>query len=126
MGLSPLTLERHGMNPTTPLLAAVDVADLIRFAVILLIIIVPIIGQLLAKIRQVQQPPAGGPRLQRPPRPVPAEVANEIDDFINLYIFVVRPVVHEDGIVSTCIINRTLNLGIVPRSTSTNIQPITT
>jgi hypothetical protein len=65
------------MNPFAPLLAAGN-GDLIKIAVIALIVIISVIGQLLAKMRQVR-PPGGGPP---PPRPVPADVADEIGEFL--------------------------------------------
>jgi len=65
------------MNPFPPLLAAFGVADLIQVLVILLVFIVPVIGQLLKRIQQA--PPAGGPR---PQPPAPDGVADEIEDFL--------------------------------------------
>lgn len=65
------------MNVFLPIFAA-GWDDLIGLLVVLLFIVVPVIGQLLAKLRQVQ-PPAGGPR---PQQPVTVDVADEIDVFM--------------------------------------------
>jgi len=65
------------MNVFPPIFAA-GWNDLIGLLVVLLFIVVPVVGQLLAKLRQAQ-PPAGGPR---PQRPVPVDVADEIDVFM--------------------------------------------
>ena len=67
------------MNHLAPPLVGLDLGDLIPFAAILLFFIIPLIGRLLAKIQKMQPPPAGGPR---PARPVPADVADEIDEFM--------------------------------------------
>ncbi len=68
------------MSLLAPLLARAD-ADLIRIVVILIFLAVAGIARLLAAVRQ-GQPPVGGPRPQPPPRPVPADVADEIDEFL--------------------------------------------
>ncbi len=65
------------MNVFLPIFAA-GWNDLIGLLVVLLLFIVPVIGQLLAKLQQAQ-PPAGGPR---PQQPVPVDVADEIDVFM--------------------------------------------
>ena len=65
------------MNVFLPIFAA-GWDDLIGLLVVLLFIVVPVIGQLLAKLRQAQ-PPAGGPR---PQQPVPVDVADEIEVFM--------------------------------------------
>jgi hypothetical protein len=65
------------MNALTPLFA-VDVGDVIKFIVILIIFVVPVIGQLLAKIKQIP-PPEKRPI---PPRPALPEVNNEIEEFL--------------------------------------------
>jgi hypothetical protein len=67
------------MNLFTPLIAAVDVAAIIKIAVLLLIFVAPAVARMLAKIRQVQPPPGGQPR---PPRSTPADVADEIEKFL--------------------------------------------
>ena len=67
------------MSSFTPLFAAAD--DIIRLVIILLIIIIPAIAQLIAKIRTIK-PPGAGPLPQAPQRPVPADVVNEIEDFL--------------------------------------------
>lgn len=72
--------EHYGMNVFPPIFAA-GWNDLIGWLVVLLFIIVPVIGQLLAKLRQAQ-PPAGGGRPQRP-APVPVDVTDEIDVFMH-------------------------------------------
>ena len=62
-----------------PLLAAFDIGDLIWFATILFVFVVPVISQLVAKIRKMQPPQAGGPQ---PARPVPRDVTDEIEEFM--------------------------------------------
>jgi hypothetical protein len=69
------------MSSFAPLLAAGVNVDVIQLVVILVIIAISMIGRLLAKIQQAQRPPGGGPRPQQPPQP-PANVTNEIDDFV--------------------------------------------
>jgi len=61
-----------------PLLADVDIGELIKLIIIFLIFIVPAIGQIMAKVRRVQ-PPAGGAKPQRPPA---GGVAEEIEQFL--------------------------------------------
>ncbi len=51
---------------------------MISWILILLFILVPAVGQMLAKMRQV--PPAGGG--PRPARPVPADITDEIETFM--------------------------------------------
>lgn len=63
------------MQHFPPLFAAFD--DIIGWLVVLLFVIVPAIGQLLAKMRQAQ-PPGGAPGPKKPP----AEVADEIEVFM--------------------------------------------
>ncbi len=70
--------EHYGMNVFLPIFAA-GWDDLIGLLVVLLFIVVPVIGQLLSKLRQAQ-PAAGGPR---PQQPVPVDVADEIDVFMH-------------------------------------------
>ena len=53
-------------------------ATLIRILVLLLLFGIPLIGRLLAAMRQAQQPPAVKP----PPRPVPNDLADEIEKFV--------------------------------------------
>jgi hypothetical protein len=69
------------MNSLAPLLADIDPA-LIKIIVAVVIFTIAGIGQLLAKIRQMQPPPGGGPQAPRPAQPVPREVADEIEDFL--------------------------------------------
>lgn len=67
------------MSPFDPLLAKVDLEDVIRVVVIVLILVVPVIAQLVAKIRQIP-PPNQRPI---PPRPAPPDnVADEIEEFM--------------------------------------------
>lgn len=66
------------MNPFAPLLAAADLGDVIKVLTILLLIVVPLIGQVLAKIRRIP-PPAGRPL---PPRPALSDVGDEIEEFM--------------------------------------------
>jgi hypothetical protein len=68
------------MNLTAPLLAAINV-DVIETLVILVIAGIAGIARVLAAMQQ-KQPPAGGPRVQQPPRPIPKDAADEIDDFL--------------------------------------------
>ncbi len=65
------------MNSFVPLLAALDVV-LIKAIVVMIVFILAGIAQLLAKLQKIQ-PPAGRPR---PPRPVPPDVAEEIEEFM--------------------------------------------
>ena len=60
------------------LLAAVGLDDLIKIAVILLIFVIPAIGQLVAKLRQIPPPD----KRPLPPRPAPPDVADEIEKFL--------------------------------------------
>lgn len=64
------------MNHLAPLFA-IDPA-LIKLIVIIFIFVVPAIGKLLEKLRQIP-PPAGRPI---PPRPADVDVADEIEDFM--------------------------------------------
>jgi hypothetical protein len=64
------------MNLFIPLFA--DVGDVIRILVILLIFVVPVIGQLIAKIRQIPPPD----KRPLPPRPAPANMADQIEEFM--------------------------------------------
>lgn len=63
------------MSPVLPLLAALDVF-LIKAVVVIIVFILAGIAQLMAKLQQIK-PPAG-----RPARPVPPDVAAEIDEFM--------------------------------------------
>ncbi|MBN1394567.1 MAG: hypothetical protein JW959_06060 [Pirellulales bacterium] len=54
--------------------------DLVYVILMLLFVVVPVIGQLLAKLKQ-PQPPGGGQQPQRP-RPINQEVADEIETFM--------------------------------------------
>ncbi len=67
------------MNGPLPLLIA-DAAQVITVLVLILIVGVPMLGQVLAKMRP-QQPPARGPRPGGPARP-DSSVQDEIDDFL--------------------------------------------
>lgn len=67
-----------GMNTFDPLLAAIDLGDVIRIAVIFLIFVVPVIAQAIAKFKQIP-PPNQRPI---PPRPQLDDFANEIEDFL--------------------------------------------
>jgi len=69
------------MNFIAPLLAKADIGELIQFLVVLLIFIIPAIGQLLAKVKKVQPPGRGGVK-PRPPRQAPADVMDEIGKFL--------------------------------------------
>jgi hypothetical protein len=66
------------MNLLAPLLAALDAGDVIRIVVIVLIFVIPVIGQLIGKLAKVQ-PPAGRPI---PPPPADIDVADEIEAFM--------------------------------------------
>jgi hypothetical protein len=66
------------MNALGPLFAAVDLGPLIKIIVLILVFVVPVIGQLLAKIKQIP-PPEKRPI---PPRPALPEVNNEIEEFL--------------------------------------------
>jgi hypothetical protein len=61
-----------------PLFAAIDFHVVVRIIVLLLIFVVPLVGQLIAKFRQI--PPPGQRPL--PPRPAPPDVADEIEEFL--------------------------------------------
>jgi hypothetical protein len=63
----------------TPLFA--DAAGFIKLAILILVFVVPAIGQLIAKMKTIK-PPGGGLPPQQPQRPVPADVVNEIEDFL--------------------------------------------
>jgi len=67
-----------GMNLFAPLLAAIDIGDIVRIVVIFLIFVVPVIAQALAKLKQIP-PPNQRPI---PPRPPMDDMANEIEDFL--------------------------------------------
>jgi hypothetical protein len=69
------------MNTLLPLLAAFN-GDLLRILVIITILILSGIGQLIARLKQAQQPrPPGG--LPQQPKPKAGDpVANEIDEFL--------------------------------------------
>jgi hypothetical protein len=66
------------MNAFVPLLAAVDFHDVVRIAVLLLLFGAPIVSRLVVKIKQIP-PPAKRPI---PPQPVPLDVADEIEEFM--------------------------------------------
>jgi hypothetical protein len=68
-------------NIIAPLLAKADIGELIQFVVVLLIFIIPAIGQLLAKVKKIQ-PPGRGVVKPRPPRQAPADVLDEIGEFL--------------------------------------------
>jgi hypothetical protein len=70
------------MTAFSPLLA--DAGDVIEIAALILIVVIPAVAQMIAKVKQAQQPPAKGPPRpgQPPKRPAPADVANEIEDFL--------------------------------------------
>jgi hypothetical protein len=62
------------------LLADIDFQDVVKFLIILLIFGVPVIGQLIAKFRQM--PPPGQRPL--PPRPaLPDKLADQLEDFLH-------------------------------------------
>jgi hypothetical protein len=65
------------MNAFVPLLAALDVV-LIKAVVVMIIFFLAGIAKLLANLQKIQ-PPAGRPR---PSRPVPPDVAEEIEEFM--------------------------------------------
>ena len=60
------------------LFAALDVKEVIQIVVVFLIFVVPIISQLVKKVRQIP-PPDQRPL---PPRAAPVDVADEIEDFM--------------------------------------------
>jgi hypothetical protein len=66
------------MNSLAPIFADINVQALVRIVVVLLFVLVPLIGQVLAKIRQIP-PPNKRPL---PPRPELPDVAEEIEDFM--------------------------------------------
>ena len=68
------------MNSTVPLLAAIN-ADVVETILVLVVIVVGTLLELIMKTRQAQ-PPGGRARPQQPPRPVPKDAADEIDDFL--------------------------------------------
>ena len=67
------------MNAIQPIFAF-DVGDLIGIIVMLLVVILPVIGQLLARIRQAGQP--GGAQAPRPRKAAQIDVADEIEVFM--------------------------------------------
>jgi hypothetical protein len=69
------------MNVFAPLWA-MDIDTLIKVGLIILFIVIPAIGQILAKMKQAQ-PPGGGVRPPKPPMPAPAgNVGDEIEEFM--------------------------------------------
>ena len=69
------------MNVFAPLWA-MDIGDLVKVVLILLFIVIPAIGQILAKMKQAQ-PPGGGVRPPKLPMPAPAgNVGDEIEEFM--------------------------------------------
>ena len=69
------------MNAFAPLWAA-DFGDFVKVVLIILFIVVPAIGQLLAKMKRMQ-PPGGGVRPPNPPMPAPVDnVGDEIEEFM--------------------------------------------
>jgi len=62
------------MNPFIPLLAAINV-DLLKFAMLMVFFLLAGLAQLVAKLKKVQPPPAK-------PRPIQADVADEIEEFM--------------------------------------------
>lgn len=75
------------MSPTLPLLA-LGAEELIGYLIVILFIVIPAIGQLIAKMREQKKPEAGAPgpirRPARHPAGQPAEQAvdDEIGDFL--------------------------------------------
>ena len=69
------------MNTLLPLLAAFN-GDLLRIVIIITILVLSGLGQLIARLKQAQQPrpPAGLPQQPKPKAGDP--VANEIDEFL--------------------------------------------
>ena len=69
-----------------PMLLAADIEAIVKVLTVILLILVPAIGQLVARMRGVGQPPMGGglsrPRLPRPQRPEGGTVQQQIDDFL--------------------------------------------
>lgn len=65
------------MNELAPLMAAVDIGDVIKLIVLLLIFVVPVVSQLIAKIRQIPPPD----KRPLPPRPAQPDVIKEIEAF---------------------------------------------
>ncbi|MCX6637173.1 MAG: hypothetical protein NT090_19120 [Acidobacteria bacterium] len=79
------------MNVVAPLWAAMDINDLVKVGLILLFIVIPAIGQILAKMKQAQRP-GGGLRTPKPPMPAPAgNVGDEIEEFMRRTAKGVRP-----------------------------------
>jgi hypothetical protein len=67
------------MSRFVPLFAGAE--ELIPVVITVLVVIISVIAQVVAKIKSIQ-PPGGGPAQPPPKRPVPADVVNEIEDFL--------------------------------------------
>ncbi len=68
------------MNSITPLFAAGVDPELIKLAVVALIMLIAGIGKLMALTRP--KPPIGGARV-KPPQPISKDAADEIDEFLH-------------------------------------------
>jgi hypothetical protein len=66
------------MNLSSLLFAALDAGEVVKLAVLILIFVVPVIGRLLAKIRQIPPPD----KRPLPPRPVVPDMADQIETFM--------------------------------------------
>jgi len=56
-----------------------DLGDVVKFLIVILIVVVPVVSQILAKLRNQKPPPAGAPQ---PPRPRQEDFKQEIEDFL--------------------------------------------
>lgn len=63
-----------------PVLLAADIESIVKVLTVILLILVPAIGQLVARMRAAGQP--GAPRPVRPPRPEGGTVQQQIDEFL--------------------------------------------
>lgn len=59
-----------------------DIGDVLKFLVVLLIVVVPAISQVVAKIREAQKPPPPPVRGAKPARPAGESFKDEIEEFL--------------------------------------------
>ena len=59
-----------------------DLGDVVKFLVVLLVVIVPAISQIVAKIRESQKPPAPPARAPKAPQPAEQTFKDEIEEFL--------------------------------------------
>jgi hypothetical protein len=59
-----------------------DIGDVIKFLVVLLIVVIPAISQIVAKIREAQKPPLPPVRGGKPVRPAGESFKDEIEEFL--------------------------------------------